>query len=162
MVKPIIQSEKHIIQFTNTEVMVGNVSTVNIVNAVQNPEGSDAKVVDVGTLIKAIFVEVWAFGTSSQPPTFVFIVEKLPGVGINITTSEISALHSYPNKKNIFYTSMGFLGDSNTNPTPIIRQWILIPKGKQRMGLGDRFQWSIKSITENLQFCGQVTFLAKS
>jgi len=162
LVKPIIQSEKHIIQFTNTEVLVGTVSTVNIVSAVQNPEGSQSKEIDVGTLVKAIYIEVWAFGTGAQPPTYVFIVEKLPGVGQNITTSEISALHSYPNKKNIFYTSMGFLGDANTNPTPIIRQWILIPKGKQRMGLGDRFQWSIKSITEDLQFCGQCTLLAKS
>jgi len=90
------------------------------------------------------------------------MVERLPGGATNITDAEFAALHTYANKKNILYMTQGITGDSNTNPTPWIRQWILIPKGKQRFGLNDRLQLNIRAISEDFEWCGINIYLAKT
>ncbi len=103
---------------------------------------------------------MWVQGAGAQPGATTIIVEKLPGVGTNITAGEMAALDDYNNKKNIFYTTQGLVGDSNTNPAPLIRQWIKIPKGKQRFGLGDRLQFTILGLVDDIEFCGLAIYKA--
>lgn len=160
MVKPIINSEKHIVQHTLASASIGTSVTTNIAQATPNPVSASAITVAVGTEIKAVFVELWLQASAQQPGTAVLIIEKLPGSAQNIDAGQMADLHSYDNKKNIFYTSMGLIGDANTNPVPFVRQWIKIPKGKQRFGLNDRFQFTILAQVDTIEWCGLSIFKA--
>ncbi len=76
-----------------------------------------------------------------------------------MTLAQSQNLGAYPNKKNILYTTQGILADANDGgPTiPLIRGWIKIPKGKQRMGLDDRIVVNITAVGA-LRLCGISTF----
>ncbi len=152
MVRPIINSEKKIIQFSLATAAFGLAVTKNIALAKTSP--TVAVDVAVGSVIKAVYLELWVMAESAQPGATTVILEKLPGVGTNITAAEMAALDDYNNKKNIFFTTQGLVGDSNTNPSPLIRQWIKIPKSKQRFGLTDRLQFTILGLIDNIEFCG--------
>ncbi len=160
MVKPIINSEKHINQHTLASASIGVSVTTNIAQATPNPVSAAANTIAVGTEIKAVYVELWLLAASAQPGTAILIIEKLPGSSTNITAAQMAALNAYDNKKNIFFTSMGIVGDSNTNPTPFVRQWIKIPKGKQRFGQNDRLQFTILSQIDTTEWCGLSIFKA--
>ena len=142
--------------------MPGTPASINMISGVHGASATDAKTVEVGTVVKAIYVEVWGQAVSAQPGTVTILVERLSGGASNPTDLELADLHTYDNKKNILYMTQGSTGDSNTNPTPWLRQWILIPKGKQRFGLGDRLQLTIRAISENFEWCGMNLYLAKS
>ncbi len=158
MVRPVINSEKKIGQYSVTTVMSGIVSTTNIVSAVASPTGAAASVA-VGSIVKAVFVELWFNTSANQPGSLVAILEKLPGSSTNVTAVDMAALNDYTNKKNVLYTTQGFVGDANANPTPFFRGWFKIPKGKQRFGLNDRLQFSVfANSSEDLEFCGLTIF----
>ena len=142
--------------------MEGTSATINMISGVQGATATDPKTVEVGTIVKAIYVEVWGQASSAQPGTVTILVERLPGGASNPTATDVATLHTYANKKNILYMTQGITGDSNTNPTPWIRQWILIPKGKQRFGLDDRMQLTIRAISTDFEWCGMNLYLAKS
>ncbi len=117
----------------------------------------DARDVPVGAVVKAVYVELWTNTSSAQVGSQQALVAKFPA-NSGITFANHGDLNSYENKKNIFYTTQGLSGDSNSNPTPIIRQWIKIPKGKQRIGLGDKIQLSVASFLEDLSLCGLIIY----
>ncbi len=160
--RPVIQSEKHLVQITLSSVVALDSATETIVNAVQDVTPGNPRHVPVGAIVKAVYVELWLLGTGQQPNTTTVIVEKTPGSSrdTDITATEMGDLHGYFNKKNILETHQGLIGDANTNPVPFFRGWIKIPKGKQRFGLGDRFQLSIKAITEDVQYCAVFIYKA--
>ncbi len=160
--RPIIQSEKHLVQITLSSVTALDVATETIVNAVEDVTPGNPRHVAVGSLVKAVYIELWLLGTGQQPNTSTVIVEKVPGASrdTDIDATEMGNLHGYFNKKNIFETHQGLIGDANTNPVPFYRGWIKIPKGKQRFGLGDRITLSIKAITEDVQYCAVFIFKA--
>ena len=100
---------------------------------------------------------MWYLGSSAQPVFHVSTVEKLTSGASEMTSVQASLLNEYPNKKNIFQTSQGLIGDANTNPIPVFREWIKIPKGKQRMGLGDKLVLNIAARGEaanDIEVCG--------
>ncbi len=105
-------------------------------------------------------MELWVMAAGAQPGATTVIVEKLPGPATNISAGDMANLHDYNNKKNIFYTTQGLVGDSNTNPAPLIRQWIKIPKGKQRFGLNDRLNFTILGLVDDIEYCGLSIFKA--
>ena len=135
---------------------MGMVNTKNLAVGVSLPDSANS--VRVGATIKAVYVELWVLANSQQPASIILIVEKQPGNGQDINLVGITALHDYPNKKNIFYSTQGLVGDANTNPVPFLRQWIKIPKGKQRFGLTDRLQVTILSQTEDINICGLMIY----
>ncbi len=156
-----INSEKHIVQTTLSNTTApAEIITVSVVNVVDDPVAASADQVSVGTEIRAVWIELWVLGTSQQPATTVLSVEKRVAGAAFMTYAQSVAVHSYPNKKNIFYTTMGLVGDANANPTPLIRQWIKIPKGKQRFGKGDALILNVSGITDEIQICGQHIFKA--
>ncbi len=113
--------------------------------------------VAVGAIVKAVFVELWILGEGAQPCTCTWIIEKTTNDVSPATQTQMQNLHDYPNKKNIFKTGQGVIGDSNSNPIPVIREWIKIPKGKQRFGLGDELGIVVSCIGEadnGLEICG--------
>ncbi len=139
--------------------MAGTVVTRNIANADQDPSPSSPSAVAVGTVVKAVYAEIWILGTSQQPATTTTVIMKNPG-GDNIDATDFTDLNSYNQKNNIFEMHQGLVGDANANPVPFYRGWIKIPKGKQRLALGDALQFSLKCITEDVQWCGIFIFKA--
>ncbi len=154
--RPRVNTDKHMVARSLTLVNELTISPINAAVAVEDPSTSTQ--VRIGSVISAIYVEVWILANSQQPGTFNLTVEKISSGQSNMTQVQSTNLHSYPNKKNIFYTTQGLVGDANTNPTPVIRQWIKIPKGKQRMGLGDIIAINVSSQAEDQNHCGYVIY----
>ncbi len=158
-----IHSIKHYVQFSTAAIASGANSSHVVVDAVSTAAaGSNSRDVEEGSLVKAIFFEMWmggngAVGSNNQ---FTLIVEKKPAGATVITVAQMANLASYPNKKNILYTTQGIVGSISGGPAiPIIRTFILIPKGKQRMGLGDQMILTISNVSaETLQRCGFMTY----
>ncbi len=155
-----INSIKHIVQHTTTTVASASVTTLADVKgrAFQSSVNSADDIVQ-GTVIKAIFIELWLLGTSANASSFVIMFEKSPGGQADPTFTEMSTLDAYPNKKNVLYTTQGLIGSKDTNAVPIYRDWVKIPKGKQRFGLNDDFKINIAVLgADSMQFCGTTIY----
>ncbi len=161
MVAP-INSIKHFVSRTNTTVATGAVSVLDIVDAVAQPAVSNTTDVVEGSIVKAVWIEYWAQanGATGTTTQVVLTVEKIPSNGINPTVSNLLNLMAYQNKKNILFTHQGVqhAAIDGVSPIPILRAWVLIPKGKQRMGLGDRIVVSVTPLGTDIQTCGMFIF----
>ncbi len=153
--RPPIISRKHLVQFTEFTVPSLDVGTQVAAKAVAIQDVNANFEVMEGAVIKAIFIELWILGAASNQSSFVLIVEKSVGDQPNPSLTDLTNLDSYDNKKNILFTSQGLIAPSSANPTPVLRQWIKIPKGKTRFGLDDELKLHIAAIGgQALQGCG--------
>lgn len=160
MIPPVITT-KHYVQQTNAALASAAVAVVSLIDGVaRSTERTSTNMVDEGAVVKAIYIEWWLNGSGASGATtqFDFIVYKNPGPGTNVTASQLLNLQAWDNKKNIFFTTHGVLGGIGNQSIPIIRQWILIPKGKQRFGLNDRMQIGLTTTGESIQHCGFATY----
>ncbi len=153
--KPIIHSTKHIVQAPFSQITTGIRENIVIASAVESTVANLANEVEEGSNIKAVFVEMW-LQNSANDGHQILILEKVPISSGGATFANMGALFSYVNKKNILFTHEGLsANDGVGNPLPVIRQWIKIPKGKQRMGLGDSLVLTISNpSSNNLNRCG--------
>ncbi len=152
-----IHSKKHYVQTSLTSVTTGAEVDIPLVFAVETPT-SVLEVVE-GAIVKAVYWELWVIGTTADQ-FFTIIFAKYPG-GVNAATiTEMAALGDWDNKKNILYTTQGLAAnDGVSNPIPIYRGWIKIPKGKQRMGLGDTIKFQVASRGDaTINVCGFATY----
>ncbi len=157
--RPVIKTTKHYNQFSPTTIASGALSNFDVLEAVAVPDISTAIEVEEGSLVKAVFLEVWLASDDSLKTSFQVMLEKVPAGATAITFTQANSLGSYPNKKNVLYVTRGLApGDGFGNPAPILRQWFKIPKGKQRMGLGDKVTMSISAIANGVQWCGFMTY----
>ncbi len=153
-----INTVKHYVAQTNTSVASGGILNVKLVDAVVAPATANAFDVKQGSVIKAVFVEFWigADGATNTETQFVLTIERTISNALPMNAAEILNLGSYRNKKNIMYTSQGVIGtmiDGNGS-IAIYRQWLLIPKGKQRFGLDDSLFVNITSVGTTMRVCG--------
>ncbi len=153
--RPPITSVKHIVQTSPTIINLGAI--LNITLAFAN-DLTGATSVKIGSVVKAIFVEMWIGGDGAQTSSTTLSLEKNPSGRTAMSNPDSANLHNYDNKNNIFYTSQGIIGDSNSNPQPLIRQWIKIPKGKQRMSKGDALILNITGLTGDVNVCGMTIY----
>jgi len=156
MVQPTINSDKHYRPITLTTVADNTALSISVVIARKNPADVSSEIRS-GAVVKAVFVELWMLSSASQPTFQVTTIEKIPADGSDPTSAQMSDLYTYSNKKNILRTSQGLVGDANSNPIPIFRDWIRIPKGKQRFGLDDRFVITVAARGESnndIEICG--------
>ncbi len=156
-----IHSVKHIVQHTVTQTATGTVTTNTEISAVAVADVNTPTEVEEGTIVKAVYIELWLLGTFNEG-SFVLMVEKSPANNNDPLFAEMTTLNAYQNKKNVLYCTQGLLPeDSGANPVPVIRQWIKIPKGKQRFGLQDEFKVSVAAIgAEDVQSCGLTIYKA--
>ncbi len=157
MLAPIV-SVKHYVQTPVTGVASGANLGITVAQAIAKG-AARALVSDVeeGTVIKAIYIEYWA-SADSAGGTINGGCMKLPGGGTTAPTyAEMQNLTTYENKKNIFAFHQG-LGPSAGNIIPIFREWIKIPKGKQRMGLGDILLVKFSFTGHPGDICGFATY----
>ncbi len=156
MVAP-INSEKHIVHLTASTVVNGTILNTTVIDSLAAPVAANA--VHEGSVIKAVFIELWINGSGATNTHSVFsiTVEKKPAAAPDMTFAQSSTLGAYPNKKNILYTTQGILaaGIDGAQSIPVIRQWIAIPKGKQRFGLADQLMLNTSaSGSIDLILCG--------
>lgn len=153
-----INSVKHYFQrFATTLVGAAIVNEV-IVDAVVASAVNLPNEVLEGSIVKAVYVEIWMVGLDLEGIQSVFNItlEKVPSNAPPMTNAQSVTLMTYPNKKNILYTTQGIIGSSvGSNTIPIIKQWFAIPKGKQRFGLGDELRLNFSNIGGgSYQICG--------
>ncbi len=159
MARPVVHSTKHYVQFSRST--VGTVANVNedIALAVESTIANAVDEVAEGTLIKAIFVELWVIDAGAAG-SGVVVLSKAPLGNTGPSFTQMNALGIYTNKKNIIYTHQGlFPNDGVANPRLVCARWFAIPKGKQRMGLGDSWKLSItNNSAQDLFYCGFATY----
>ncbi len=154
-----IHSEKHYFQMSFATVGTLAAATQVVAHAVTMANKNAVNEVLEGSIIKAVYVELWTVSSASDGSEIVTILKDTQDLG-GPTFAEMAALGSYNNKKNILFTHQGLsANDGINNPTPVIRGWIKIPKSKQRFGLGDKFLIVISNPSANdLDFCGFATY----
>ncbi len=159
MVRAVINSAKRVAQYPLATV-TGNMFAANTIAVVrQSPDLSVATQVAVGTVIKAVYVELWINAGGMNIGSVVTTVEKSIAESV-MTFGDSTNINGYVNKKNIFEIHQGSTAEQNANPVPFFRGWIKIPKGKQRFGLGDSLLLNISALADDVQFCGVAIFKA--
>ncbi len=157
-----INTNKHYVHRTNQGVGTGTASIHTIVDAVVAPAVANAFDVRQGAIVKAVHLEYWLWnaGATTVDSQFNFVVMKLPSGLADPTAAQLNNLGSFENKKNIFFSSQGVLGAGvdGQGAVPVIRDWMLIPKGKQRMGLGDKIVVAFTPTGATMQICGLTTY----
>jgi len=157
--RAIIHSTKHYVQQSRSEVATVAIANIDIAKSVESTTANLVDEVAEGTTIKAVFVEMWLLD-SANDGSFIVSLEKLPGAAASMNFALSNALGTYANKRNLLYVTQGLSPNNGVgNPVPIIRQWFKIPKGKQRMGLGEKLRLNITNNGLNdLEFCGFFTY----
>ncbi len=158
MVRPMVHSIKHYVQFSISTVTGGAADTLVAALAVARDANNIVSDVDEGSSIKAVYLELWARAGSTTPASGQMIFYKSPSDASNPNATNMAALGDWDGKKNILYTTMGLFNDQDADAIAIHKGWIKIPKGKQRMGLGDELKITVFSPTIDLQICGFVTY----
>ncbi len=155
-----IVSRKHYVHRSNTQLASGVIQNNIVAEAVVAPATTLASDVQEGSILKAVYVEIWlgGAGLSGNSTQFNLTLEKISSDGPVMTFAQSLGLGAYPNKKNIFYTTQGVLAGEDVQTVPVIRNWVLIPKGKQRMGLSDRIMLNIAASGQNIDVCGIFTY----
>ncbi len=156
-----ITSRKHIFQISQATVGQGAIVNTEFANAIEGTRSEPAHVAE-GSGIKACYVEFWVSQDSaSVVGSYTVILQKNPGNNVAITVANMAALHDYDNKKNILFTGQGLLTPTDGGQVPVMRGWYKIPKGKQRMGLGDAWEIIIRNSNAtaiDINFCGLVIY----
>ncbi len=153
--RPVIHSVKHYRQIPINQIATGVLESTVLVAAVESTVANTNQEVAEGTLVKAIYVELW-LQNQGNLGEFIATLTKVPEAGTGPTFAEHANLFSYTNKKNILYTTQGLTpNDAISGPIAVMRQWFKIPKTKQRFGLGDRVILSISNVSsQDLNRCG--------
>ncbi len=157
MVRPSINSVKHYVQVSLATVLAGANSAINVALAVDAPTADSASEVRVGASIKAVYVEMWVRAGDTAHGSTLLTFGKATG-GQTMSFAEQIDLHNYTAKNNILYHTQGTTNDQDADAIPFIRMWIKIPKGKQRMALGDRLFLSISAQALDNIICGFMTY----
>ncbi len=153
--RPIIHSNKHTIQRSIETVTAGTVKDFDIIHAVHVVNKNLAIEVEEGATVKAVYIEMWVRSGEITAGSGQAILYKSSGETGTPSLAEMADLNSWPNKKNILYTTQGLFNDQDTVAIPILKGWIKIPRGKQRFGLGDKLRLSISAAGAiDLHWCG--------
>ncbi len=161
MLAPIV-SIKHYVHRSETNIASGNIVNLIVASAEQAPAVSNAFDVREGSVIKAIWVELWVIGQGPAGATAFYnmTIVKLPSDSPAMTFTNSANLGGYPNKKNIMYTTQAQIGSAANGPNPsnMFKGWIKVPKGKQRMGAGDKWVVNVASNAQTISICGLFTY----
>ncbi len=155
MLAPLV-TIKHYTNIEELNVTSGSTRPIELAQAVVITGITNASDVVEGSIIKTVFLELWLKSNAGAgiDTKFQLVIEKVPAGATSITFTQMNNLMSYPNKKNVLFVSQGVIGDNTTQAIPIVRQWFMIPKGKQRFGLDDRFIATISATGAGIQTCG--------
>jgi len=153
-----IHSQKHYVQVSRSTVDTVSLNSETLIEGRESTAANLVFEVAEGSVIKAVFVELW-IENSSNTGSFGIAIEKLP-LFQTPAFADYAALGVYDNKRGVFYYTQGLPpNDGVSGPVPVIRQWFKIPKGKQRFALGDRLVIGIANFgADTLSYCGFATY----
>ncbi len=158
MVRPMVHSRKHYVQNAVFSTASGAATNIAIANAVAVSAKDLPHEVEEGCHIKAVYLEYWTTSDDAVNGTCVAIFYKIPAGAGDVSTTEIAALDTYDNKKNVFHTFQGITPNNVQFPISIFKGWYKVPKSKQRMGLGDQLRVTIFGQSDGLVSCGFNTY----
>ncbi len=159
MVRPTVNSTKHYVQYSLATTTVGTVTSIELIDAKQlSAVSTGATDVRTGSVIKAVFIELWLRGQDTSAGSFVCTIGKNSVNSTGPTAAEMANLMDYNEKNNLFFVSQGLINDSLTAATPVYRGWMKIPKGKQRFGLGESLNINILAQALDVNHCGMSTY----
>ncbi len=158
MVRPMVHSTKHYVQYSILTAVAGTVVTKDMSASVDVSLKNDVDEVEEGSSIKAVYLELWLRAGSTTPASGQLIVYKAIADTSAPSATDMAALGDWDNKRNIFYTTMGLVNDQDADAIAGFKGWIKIPKGKQRQGLGDKLRWSYFTPSIDVQICGFSTY----
>ncbi len=155
MVRPVVHSVKHYVQLAINQIATGTRESNVIVNALERSAVNSALEVAEGSIIKAVYFEMW-LQNQGNLGEFIATITKDPEASTGPSFTEMASLFTFTNKKNVLWSSQGLTSnDGVSGPVNIIRGWIKIPKSKQRFGLGDRLNLNIANVSSgDLNRCG--------
>ncbi len=156
MLAPIV-SRKHIIPQGVLAVAVGGIANIAIATAVDAPDNTVPAEVKIGSIVKAVYIELWVRGDdeTGPPANAQLSFEKLIGSSTPMIFSDAPVLNTYDNKSNVFYVTQGLVSAGTANSAiPFMRGWFKVPKGFQRMAIGDRLTVNIVALNHDLELCG--------
>ncbi len=154
--KAIINSVKHYVHIPVAVVTSGARTSFQLVKATVAPATGAASEVREGSTVKAIYLELWVSGVTADK-TGNGLVMKVVGNSAVPSFAEMQNLGAYGQKKNILATHQGLM-PTGGNIVPLFREWIKIPRGKQRMGLGDFVFTIVSGTATNVNVCGFATY----
>ncbi len=157
--RPIIHSQKHYVQMSRSTTNTVSLNNENLVVAVESTVANLVDEVSEGAVVKAVFIELWVLD-SGNDGSFLVTVGKYPSGLASMTFAQGAALGTFNNKKNLLYVTQGLTpNDGIAQPIVLLRQWIKIPKSKQRFGLGDKLKLTVSNNGLNdLFYCGFATY----
>ncbi len=157
--RPIIQSQKHYVQVSLATVTAGTNTVTGIVQGVELGNVSAGNTIEVqsGATVKAIYIEMWVKAGDTAGGSSLLTLFKVSSNG-TMTFAEQVSLHTYDNKKNVLYHTQGITPRQEANPVAFMRGWFKIPKGKQRIGLGDKISLAIAAQALDNIICGFMTY----
>ncbi len=155
--RPPIVARKHYVQVSLATVLSGAALATRVCfGVVPNAVDQEFEVAE-GAVVKAIYFEMWVrAGDTSPGSTLISIIKTKDNQ--TPTFTDVTALHDYTNKANVFYHTQGLTNDQDADAIPFIRQWIKIPKGKQRMAFGDSWWIVIAAQALDNIVCGFATY----
>ncbi len=157
-----INTNKHFIARTKAVIAGGAIHAANLVIAVARDAVDAVNEVEEGAVVKAVHCQYWVSGTGAAGTNaeIVTVLEKIPTNQASVTFSQILNLQAYTNKKNILHTFQGLVnrGADGANPISPLNGWVLIPKGKQRFGLGDSLVYSVATVEQSADLCGMTIY----
>ncbi len=150
-----IHSRKHIRQISLSTALTGTRNSEILISAVAVTAKNTPTEVEEGAIVKAVYIELWTIGSSSNTFEIVCLCKRNNNLGAP-TFTEMSALDTFAEKKNVLFTHQGLSSnDGITGPVRVLGGWIKIPKSKQRFGLGDLLSLGISSPSANdVIYCG--------
>ncbi len=157
--RAVIQSTKKYIQVSLATVLAGATLNTTVAHAKDIVTTSEPDVI-TGSIIKAVYVEMWVRAGDTAPGSTLVTLLKIPGDGSLPTFGDMVALNDYTNKKNILYHTQGLTNDQDADAIPFVRQWFKIPKGKQRFGLNDKLVLNISAQAIDNIICGFMVYKA--
>ncbi len=152
--RPVINSEKHIVQRSLFTVASGAIDPSTIAFAKATPVAATPSDCREGCVIKAVYVEMWLTSDDTAQGTAIVTLERVPGGASPMTAAQSASLDSYANKKNVLNTFQGLISPNTQYPMAAIKGWFKIPKGKQRFGISDRLILNCHGQSNGLQACG--------
>ncbi len=152
-----VQSLKHYVQVSLSTAAAGARVISDIAKATETAPSTSASEVRIGAVVKAIYIELWVRGQTNQG-AFQVAFGKASAGTTGPTFTNMGNMHDFVEKNNVLFFSQGLSADSNTFATPVMKGWYKIPKGKQRLALGQRWYISIAGLALAVDFCGMMVY----
>ncbi len=151
-----INSTKHYVHIPIQSIADGARGSIILSTSVILPATAAANEVREGSVIKAIFLELWLSNDTAD-----FTANACMGIlqqGAAVPTfAQMNNMGAFEGKNNILEFHQG-LAAADGNVIPMFRGWIKIPKGKQRQALGNETFCAASFTGSAGQFCGFATY----